>query len=306
MLLPLNRTCSVSRPNRLPWQTGQVTQTSARKSISSRFDPLPSQASQRPPVTLKLNRPGAYPRALASGSRVYRSRIWSNSLMYVAGLERGVRPIGDWSMSMTLSRCSRPSIPSCAPGSVIAPFKSRASASRRMSPTSELFPEPDTPVTQMNSPSGNIDVDPFQVIVPAPLIVSNRSSGTLRFVGNLDRLLARQIGAGQALRRAGQISDRPLRDHFAAFDAGARAEVDKMIGRAHRVFVVLDDDDRVPLVRQPLQGASSRSLSRGCRPIDGSSRTYSTPTSPAPTWLASRIRCASPPESVGAERSSAR
>ena len=26
--------------------------------------------------------------------------------MYVAGLERGVRPIGDWSMSMTLSMCS--------------------------------------------------------------------------------------------------------------------------------------------------------------------------------------------------------
>jgi hypothetical protein len=24
----------------------------------------------------------------------------------VAGFERGVRPIGDWSMSMTLSRCS--------------------------------------------------------------------------------------------------------------------------------------------------------------------------------------------------------
>ena len=38
--------------------TGQVTHTSARKSISSRFEPLPSQASQRPPSTLKLNRPG--------------------------------------------------------------------------------------------------------------------------------------------------------------------------------------------------------------------------------------------------------
>ena len=59
MLLPLKRTCRVSRPNRLPWQTGQVTQTSARKSISSRFEPFPSQASHRPPATLKLNRPGA-------------------------------------------------------------------------------------------------------------------------------------------------------------------------------------------------------------------------------------------------------
>ena len=58
MLLPLNRTCRVSRLNRFPSQTGQVTQTSARKSISSLFEPFPSQASQRPPGTLKLNRPG--------------------------------------------------------------------------------------------------------------------------------------------------------------------------------------------------------------------------------------------------------
>ena len=28
--------------------------------------------------------------------------------MYVAGFDRGVRPIGDWSMSMTLSRWSTP------------------------------------------------------------------------------------------------------------------------------------------------------------------------------------------------------
>ncbi len=59
MLFPLKRTCKVSRPNRFPWQTGQVTQTSARKSISSLLEPFPSQASQRPPATLKLNRPGA-------------------------------------------------------------------------------------------------------------------------------------------------------------------------------------------------------------------------------------------------------
>ncbi len=58
MDLPLNRTWSVSRLNRCPWQTGQVTQTSARKSISRCVEPLPSQASQRPLLTLKLKRPG--------------------------------------------------------------------------------------------------------------------------------------------------------------------------------------------------------------------------------------------------------
>ena len=56
--LPLKRTWSVSRLKRWPSHTGQVTQTSARKSISSLVEPFPSHASQRPPATLKLNRPG--------------------------------------------------------------------------------------------------------------------------------------------------------------------------------------------------------------------------------------------------------
>ena len=38
-----------------------------------------------------------------------------NRSVYV-GIERGVRPIGFWSMSMTLSKTSTPSTPSCAPG----------------------------------------------------------------------------------------------------------------------------------------------------------------------------------------------
>jgi len=45
-------------------------QMSARKSISRRLLPLPSQASHRPPSTLKLKRPGLYPRAFDSGSWV--------------------------------------------------------------------------------------------------------------------------------------------------------------------------------------------------------------------------------------------
>ncbi len=44
-------------------------------------------------------------------------------------------------------------------------------------------------------------------------------------------------------------------------------------------------------------------LSRWCKPIDGSSRMYSTPTSDDPICVASRIRCASPPDSVAAARS---
>jgi hypothetical protein len=41
-------------------------------------------------------------------------------------LERGVRPIGDWSMSMTLSSCSRPVMRSHGPQTMRAPFSARA------------------------------------------------------------------------------------------------------------------------------------------------------------------------------------
>ena len=47
-----------------------------------------------------------------------------------------------------------------------------------------------------------------------------------------------------------------------------------------------------------------RSLSRWWRPILGSSSTYSAPTRPEPSCDASLMRCASPPESVLARRSS--
>ncbi len=52
--------------------------------------------------------------------------------------------------------------------------------------------------------------------------------------------------------------------------------------------------------------ANKRVLSRGCRPIVGSSNTYSTPHKPLPSWLASRMRCASPLDNVAAPRPSVR
>ena len=45
----------------------------------------------------------------------------------MAGLERGVRPIGLWSISMILSMCSTPSTASCSPGSSRAPLSCLAS-----------------------------------------------------------------------------------------------------------------------------------------------------------------------------------
>ena len=48
--------------------------------------------------------------------------------------------------------------------------------------------------------------------------------------------------------------------------------------------------------------SSNRSLSRWCKPIEGSSSTYITPVKPLPIWEARRIRWDSPPLSVPAVR----
>ena len=58
----------------------------------------------------------------------------------------------------------------------------------------------------------------------------------------------------------------------------------------------------LPKSRRRLRVASRRSLSRWCRPMEGSSKTYITPVRPLPIWLARRMRWASPPERVSAER----
>ena len=62
----------------------------------------------------------------------------------------------------------------------------------------------------------------------------------------------------------------------------------------------------LPVSRSESKVRSSRLLSRACRPIDGSSRMYSTPARAEPTCVASRMRWLSPPDRVAAVRSSVR
>ena len=62
----------------------------------------------------------------------------------------------------------------------------------------------------------------------------------------------------------------------------------------------------LPRSRSRVSVAMSFALSRWCSPIDGSSRMYSTPIRLDPIWVASRIRCASPPDRVTLVRSRVR
>src|SRR5690606_38390273 len=130
-----------------PRLNSQGTKSSSRKFISILIVPSPAHASQRPPLTLNENRPGPYPRTFASSVSAKILRMRSQTPVYVAGFDRGVRPIGPWSTCTTLSRCSRPSTRRCRPATCRAPLRWLAITVYRMEFTSVDLPEPDTPDT---------------------------------------------------------------------------------------------------------------------------------------------------------------
>src|SRR6476469_9972901 len=100
--------------------------------------PAPLQLGQAP-SELALNRPGLTPFAFANALRT-----GSSSLVYVAGLLRREPRIGAWSTVTTPSRPdTEPSI-------------------------SELLPEPATPVTTTNTPSGMSTSTSRRLLVLAP------------------------------------------------------------------------------------------------------------------------------------------
>ena len=76
--------------------------------------------------------------------------MWSNTPVYVAGLERGVLPIGDLSIFIILSIFSSPFTSLHFPAFIFEPFNSFAIDLYNTSFTKVLFPEPETPVTHIN------------------------------------------------------------------------------------------------------------------------------------------------------------
>ncbi len=84
----------------------------------------------------------------------------------------------------------------------------------------------------------------------ADLHVTRRGAPLLR---DVDDAGSRQELAGQRLRHGLDVGRLALRDDLAAVLAGARPDVDDVVGGAHRLLVVLDDDDRVAELAQPLE-----------------------------------------------------
>ena len=185
---------------------------------------------------------------------------------------RGVRPIGLWSMSITLSISASPSIFSCAPTARSLPWSARASAGYRISLTSVLLPAPDTPVTR-DQPEREVDVTVLQVVLPRALDAEAAPLPLRRSAGTSIARSPREIAAGELAFDFMTCAGVPGGHHLAAVPPGARAEVDHPVGGLDRLLVVLDDDHGVADVAQVLERCEQPRLSRWCRPIEGSSST---------------------------------
>ena len=99
--------------------------------------------------------------------------------------------MGDWSMLMTLSKYSIPSMPSCFPARVLARLSWAARDLYKISFTREDFPDPDTPVTAMKVPRGNATSTPRRLFSLAP-----------RTTRELPLPLRLSVGTGMNRRRA--------------------------------------------------------------------------------------------------------
>src|SRR5579884_2645278 len=98
----------------------------------------------------------------------------------------------------------------------------------------------------------DVDVDPLQV-VRLRAHHAQDAAAALAMLRDRDELPPRQVRAGQRLAVRLDLLDRADGQNPAALGAGAGPDVDDDVGRAHRVLVVLDDDERVPDVAQRLQ-----------------------------------------------------
>ncbi len=94
----------------------------------------------------------------------------------------------------------------------------------------------------------------FRLLPRAPTIFSALPGvGARRRAGIGDGALAGQVMAGQRIRVGRDLLRRALGDDLAAMHAGARADVDHIVGGPDRVLVMLDHDHRVAEVAQPPQ-----------------------------------------------------
>ncbi len=119
--------------------------------------------------------------------------------------------------------------------------------------TSVDLPEPETPVTAVNTPSGKRTRRRCRLCSRAPFTVSHLLPGCRRGLGDCDLAPPDRYAPVSDAVDVMISSGVPAATMRAAVDAGARPHVDDVIGGADRLLVVLDDEHGVAEVAQALQ-----------------------------------------------------
>ena len=138
------------------------------------------------------------------------------------------------------------------------------------------LPEPDTPVMHTSRRSGTRTFTFLRLCCVTPRSLSDFCDGTMRAVAarcppgtrrgagaRAAQPASRRTGtAGQRARIRAHRLGRVERDDLAAALARAGTEVEHPVGREHDLRIVLDDDQRVARVAQPLHDPRSRAACR--------------------------------------------
>ena len=186
-----------------------------------RVDNADAVADRAGALELAENRAGFTPLAFPNAVR-----IGSSSPVYVAGLLRREPRMGVWSIDTTPAPAG------------IDPW------------TSELLPEPATPVTTTSTPSGMSTSKMLRRLCACRATDLERSGGLAHAL--LEGGPVPEVAAGD--RVAGpQPVDGALEADGPSRRSGAGAEVDYVVGDSDRLRLVLHDQHRVALVPQPQQ-----------------------------------------------------
>ncbi len=135
-------------------------------------------------------------------------------------------------------------------------WRARRTERASTSCTSELFPDPLTPVTQVERTQGDPGVDVLEVVDGGAADLD--PTGAVREPAAIDVLSERRGFALEVPRRdrsrgGGEPTGRRGGHDRAAVGAGPRPEVDDPVGRADHRLVVLDDQHAVAHLLEPTQ-----------------------------------------------------
>lgn len=215
--------------------------------------------------------------------------------------------MGRWSTCTSRSTASRPSadaqprVTGTAGPSADSAGRRSASTPARTCPTRVDLPDPDTPVTAVSTPSGNVASTPRTLCrsTPPRVIHPVGTRGSRAGAGSSSKRNRRVADPSTPARPAGG----PLcRTRPPCSPASGPTSTSQSARRTTSIWCSTTNTELPASLSLP-STPSSDSVSAGCRPADGSSSTYTTPNSPDRSCVASRSRCSSPEDRVGAVRS---